>query len=487
MSSVVDLAQSVAVTTADRHDDTHPYNPEAEQLLLGTLLYNNAPFEKVSEFLRAEHFVNPIHQEIYTAIQRFIERGHVADPVTLKGYFDQHAKSAEIQPYLVTLATNANHIIDVEHYARIIYDLFLRRQLITLGSEVVVEARRMDTDKTTDEQISDIEQKLFYLATQQDSQRSALPFKAALTEAIQTAKKAFQSDRKIVGVTSGLKSVDDYLGGFHNSDLIILAGRPSMGKTALATTIAFNSAKAHLEKRVEGAGVLFFSLEMSAEQLATRLLAAEAQVSSEKIRRGELTNDSFERFIEISRNLENMNLFIDDTPALSVSSLRSRARRLKRQHDIGFIIIDYLQLLTTGRHSGDNRVNEISEISRSLKAIAKELGVPIIALSQLSRAVEQRDDKRPQLADLRESGSIEQDADVVLFVYREEYYLARKEPNTEDTKKYSEWTERLQKVASTAEVIIGKQRHGPVGTVRLHFDGRFTRFSNLDQTYQETY
>lgn len=487
MSSVVDLAQGVAVTTADRHDDTHPYNPEAEQLLLGTLLYNNAPFEKVSEFLRAEHFVNPIHQEIYTAIQRFIERGHVADPVTLKGYFDQHAKSADIQPYLVTLATNANHIIDVEHYARIIYDLFLRRQLITLGSEVVVEARRMDTDKTTDEQISDIEQKLFYLATQQDSQRSALPFKAALTEAIQTAKKAFQSDRKIVGVTSGLKSVDDYLGGFHNSDLIILAGRPSMGKTALATTIAFNSAKAHLEKRVEGAGVLFFSLEMSAEQLATRLLAAEAQVSSEKIRRGELTNDSFERFIEISRNLENMNLFIDDTPALSVSSLRSRARRLKRQHDIGFIIIDYLQLLTTGRHSGDNRVNEISEISRSLKAIAKELGVPIIALSQLSRAVEQRDDKRPQLADLRESGSIEQDADVVLFVYREEYYLARKEPNTEDTKKYSEWTERLQKVASTAEVIIGKQRHGPVGTVRLHFDGRFTRFSNLDQTYQETY
>jgi replicative DNA helicase len=260
-----------------------------------------------------------------------------------------------------------------------------------------------------------------------------------------------------------------------------------MGKTALATTIAFNSAKAHLENRVEGAGVLFFSLEMSAEQLATRLLAAEAQVSSEKIRRGELTSASFERFIEISRHLENMNLFIDDTPALSVSSLRSRARRLKRQHNIGFIIIDYLQLLTTGRHSGDNRVNEISEISRSLKAIAKELNVPIIALSQLSRAVEQRDDKRPQLADLRESGSIEQDADVVMFVYREEYYLARKEPNVEDIKKYNEWTDRLQKVANTAEVIVGKQRHGPVGTVRLHFDGRFTRFSNLDQTYQEIY
>jgi replicative DNA helicase len=487
MSSVVDITQTIPVTTADRHEDSSPYNPEAEQLLLGTLLYNNAPFEKVSEFLKSDHFVNPVHQEIYTSIQRFIERGHVADPITLKGYFAQHADSADIQSYLINLAANANHIIDVEHYARIIYDLFLRRQLITLGSEVVTEARRMDTEKTTDEQISDIEQKLFYLATQQDSQRSALPFKAALTEAIKTAKKAFQSDRKIVGVTSGLKSVDDYLGGFHNSDLIILAGRPSMGKTALATTIAFNSAKAHLEKRVEGAGVLFFSLEMSAEQLATRLLAAEAQVSSEKIRRGELTNESFERFIEISRNLESMNLFIDDTPALSVSSLRSRARRLKRQHDIGFIIIDYLQLLTTGRHSGDNRVNEISEISRSLKAIAKELNVPIIALSQLSRAVEQRDDKRPQLADLRESGSIEQDADVVMFVYREEYYLARKEPNVEDIKKYNEWTDRIKTVANTAEVIIGKQRHGPVGTVRLHFDGRYTRFSNLDQTYQDVY
>jgi len=487
MSSVVDITQTIPVTTADRHEDSSPYNPEAEQLLLGTLLYNNAPFEKVSEFLKSDHFVNPVHQEIYTSIQRFIERGHVADPITLKGYFSQHTDADEIQSYLINLAANANHIIDVEHYARIIYDLFLRRQLITLGSEVVTEARRMDTEKTTDEQISDIEQKLFYLATQQDSQRSALPFKAALTEAIKTAKKAFQSDRKIVGVTSGLKSVDDYLGGFHNSDLIILAGRPSMGKTALATTIAFNSAKAHLEKRVEGAGVLFFSLEMSAEQLATRLLAAEAQVSSEKIRRGELTNESFERFIEISRNLENMNLFIDDTPALSVSSLRSRARRLKRQHDIGFIIIDYLQLLTTGRHSGDNRVNEISEISRSLKAIAKELNVPIIALSQLSRAVEQRDDKRPQLADLRESGSIEQDADVVMFVYREEYYLARKEPNVEDIKKYNEWTDRIKTVANTAEVIIGKQRHGPVGTVRLHFDGRYTRFSNLDQTYQDVY
>lgn len=464
-----------------------PHNEEAEQLLLGTLLYNNAPFEKISEFLRPNHFLNATHKEIYDAIQKYIERGHVADPITLKSYFANHARADEMQGYLVGLAANANQIIDVEHYARLIYELFLRRELIALGSEIVNDARKTEADETISEQISAVEQKLFYLATQQDSERSVLSFKSALAEAINTAKKAFQSDRKIVGVTSGLKSVDDYLGGFHSSDLIILAGRPSMGKTALATSVAFNAAKAHLEKRVEGAGVLFFSLEMSAEQLATRLLSAEAQVPSEKIRRGELTSESFERFIEISRHLESMNLFIDDTPALSVSSLRARARRLKRQHDIGFIVIDYLQLLTTGRHGGDNRVNEISEISRSLKAIAKELNVPIVALSQLSRAVEQRDDKRPQLADLRESGSIEQDADVVMFVYREEYYLARKEPNQEDVKKYTEWSERLQKVANTAELIIGKQRHGPVGTVRLHFDGKFTRFSNLDQTYQDAY
>lgn len=471
----------------DNDQGSIPENHEVESLLLGTLLYNNAPFERVSEFLKAEHFANDLHQEIYKAIQRLIDRGHVADPITIKSYFAAHEDQEQIYSYILVLATNANQIINVEHYAEIIYDLFLRRQLIALGTDVVNNARVVHSETQAEGQIQNAEEKLFILGERLQSQRAALPFKAALTEAINTAKKAFQSDRKIVGVTSGLKSVDDYLGGFHNSDLVILAGRPSMGKTALATTIAFNAAKAHLEKRVEGAGVLFFSLEMSAEQLATRLLASESQVSSEKIRRGELTSASFERFIEVSRELENMNLFIDDTPALSVSSLRSRARRLKRQHNIGFIIIDYLQLLTTGRHGGDNRVNEISEISRSLKAIAKELSVPIIALSQLSRAVEQRDDKRPQLSDLRESGSIEQDADVVLFVYREEYYLARKEPNIEDIKKYNEWTDRLQKVASTAEVIIGKQRHGPVGTVRLHFDGRFTRFSNLDQTYQEVY
>lgn len=487
MSPVVDYGHTSSVGSDQLPREDLPHNSEAEQLILGTLLYNNAPLERISDFLKPDHFSTPLHREIFQAIQKTIERGYVADPITLKGYFSQHEGAEDIQKYLVSIASSSTQIIDVEHYARIIYDLFLRRELIALGSDVVVEARKLDHEKSTEEQIATIEQELFQLASKNGSEKGPMSFSSALAEAVQTAKKAFQSDRKIVGVTSGLTSIDDYLGGFHNSDLLILAGRPSMGKTALATSLAFNAAKAHLEKRVEGAGVLFFSLEMSAEQLATRLLAAESQVSSEKIRRGELNSANFEKFIEVSRELENMNLFIDDTPALSVSALRSRARRLKRQHDIGFIIIDYLQLLTTGRHGGDNRVNEISEISRSLKAIAKELNVPIIALSQLSRAVEQRDDKRPQLADLRESGSIEQDADVVMFVYREEYYLSRKEPDVEDVKKYNEWTDKLQKVANTAEVIIGKQRHGPVGTVRLHFDGRYTRFSNLDQTHQDVY
>jgi replicative DNA helicase len=458
------------------------HNKEAEQLLLGSLLFNNAALENVQEILKAEHFSDSLHKKIFSAICRISERGQVADPITLKGYFSDVKDPGLVDAYLIDLVSNTSSIIDVLHYAKVIYELYLRRELVDIGSEIATNVRHLDDNRTVQEHIEEAEQHLFQLTSQQaDKRKTALPFRQALSEAILTAKKAFQSDRKIVGVTSGLTNLDNYLGGFHNSDLIILAGRPSMGKTALATTIAFNAAKAHLDQKVEGAGVLFFSLEMSSEQLATRLLASETQVASDKIRRGELTNTCFEKFIEVSRDLENMNLFIDDTPALSISALRSRARRIKRQHDIGFIIIDYLQLLTSGKNSGgDNRVNEISDISRGLKAIAKELNVPIIALSQLSRAVEQRDDKRPQLSDLRESGSIEQDADVVMFVYREEYYLSRKEPDQSDPKKYSEWKDRMAAAANTAEVIIGKQRHGSIGTVRLQYEGRFTKFSNLD-------
>lgn len=457
-----------------------PHNYEAEQALLGALLHNNSPLERISETLKSDHFSDVLHQEIYAAIVRLVDKGQVADPITLQAFFSQHENASDIKSYLIDLATNVGQIINIENYAGLVYDLYLRRQLINLGEDVVQGARVFSLDLTTSDQIESIEQRLFNLAAQNEKSSGAKSFADSLAEAIHTAKRAFQSDRKIVGVTSGLSRLDTWLGGFHPSDLIILAGRPSMGKTALATNIAFNAAKSALQNKVEGAGVLFFSLEMSAEQLATRLLASESKVPSEKIRRGELNQDSFERFLTISSELEKMKLFIDDTPALSVSSLRARARRLKRQHNIGMIVIDYLQLLTTGRHSGDNRVNEISEISRGLKAIAKELNVPVIALSQLSRAVEQRDDKRPQLSDLRESGSIEQDADVVMFVYREEYYLARKIPS-EDDKKYQEWTAKMTKLKNVGEVIIAKQRHGPIGQVSLHFDSQFTKFSNLEE------
>lgn len=456
-----------------------PYNEEAEQVLLGSLLYNNTLFKSISEFLKADHFVNTHHQEIYTAIERYYDRDQIADPITLKSYFKDHPNSKVITDYLIELASNATQIIDVGEYGKIIYDLYLRRELIDLGTSVVIEAKKTNTEKSTDDQISDIEGKLLFISMQRPIKNSTIKFRSALTQSLQTAKKAFISDRKIVGITSGLKDLDEYLGGFHNSDLIILAGRPSMGKTALATTIAFNAAQAHMAKQSEGCGVLFFSLEMSAEQLATRLLASESNLPSDKIRRGEINNSNFERFIEVSRKLENLDLYIDDTPSLTIPNLRSIARTNKKNHNIGLIIIDYLQLLTTGRPSSENRVNDISEISRSLKSIAKELNTPIIALSQLSRALESREDKKPFLSDLRESGSIEQDADVVMFVYREEYYLSRKQPDEGDIVKYNAWRDRFNMVADTADIIIGKQRHGPIGTVKLKFDGRFTKFSDL--------
>ncbi len=459
-----------------------PYNEEVEQVLIGSLLYNNTLFKSISDFLKADHFVNSYHKEIYTAIERYYERNQIADPITLKSYFKDHTNSKLITDYLIDLASNANQIIDVGEYGKIIYDLYLRRELIDLGTSVVIEAKKVNTDKSTDDQISDIEGKLLSISMQRPIKNSTIKFRSALTQSLQTAKKAFISDRKIVGITSGLKDLDEYLGGFHNSDLIILAGRPSMGKTALATTIAFNAAQSKMANQSEGCGVLFFSLEMSSEQLATRLLASESNLPSDKIRRGEINNSNFERFIEVSRQLENLDLYIDDTPSLTIPNLRSIARTNKKNNNIGLIIIDYLQLLTTGRTSSENRVNDISEISRSLKSIAKELNTPIIALSQLSRALESREDKKPFLSDLRESGSIEQDADVVMFVYREEYYLSRKQPDEGDIVKYNAWRDRFNIVADTADIIIGKQRHGPIGTVKLKFDGRFTKFSDLPST-----
>ncbi len=457
-----------------------PHSLEAEQALLGALLHNNLAFEKVAEFLRPEHFSDSSHGRIFEAISHLISRGHIADPITLKEYFDRDNALSEVGggQYLAQLAASVVSIINTEDYGRKIHDFYLRRQLIDVGEGVVNDAHTYDLEVSASDQIEVAEKKLFDLATVGQQERGLQTFSSALKQALISAEVAYKRDSHVVGVTSGFKKMDECLGGFHPSDLIILAGRPSMGKTALATNLAFNAALATLDKQ-EGAPVAFFSLEMSSEQLANRILGQEAGLSSDLIRRGDIGKSDFPRLVEVSNRLNSLPFFIDDTPALSVPALRTRARRLKRQEGLGMIVIDYLQLLSSpGKKSSENRVQELSEITRNLKALAKELNVPVIALSQLSRAVEQRDDKRPQLSDLRESGSIEQDADVVMFVYRDEYYLARKQPTGSD-EKVAEWQNALNAVTNIAEVIIAKQRHGPIGIIKLHFEGRLTKFSDL--------
>ncbi len=457
-----------------------PKNYEAEQALLGALLHNNASFEKVSEFLEHDHFADPMHGRIYEAIGLLIGQGHVADPITLKDYFINNNALEDVGgwKYLVTLAASVVSVLNTHEYGRLVYDLYLRRKLIALGEDIVNDAHTPSLEETAHDQMEKVEQQLFDLATTGNFDRGIHTFASALTMALENAEAAFKRDSHVVGVTSGLEDMDKWLGGLHPSDLIILAGRPSMGKTALATNIAYNAACAQLKNK-DGAAVAFFSLEMSAEQLATRILAQETAVGSDRIRRGEISKEDFVKFTEVSRTLSQLPIYIDDSPALSISALRTRARRLMRQKKIGLIVIDYLQLLhVSGSKKIDGRVQEISEISRALKAIAKELNVPVLALSQLSRAVEQRDDKRPQLADLRESGSIEQDADVVLFIFREEYYESRRKP-PEDTEKHMQWVQKMNQIYNKAEVIVAKHRHGAVGTVNLFFDAKVTKFGNL--------
>ena len=474
-----------------------PHNFEAEQALLGAVLINNAAYQRVAEFLRPEHFADPLHGKIYDSLSRLIERGQIVSAITLKTYFEQDddMKTAGGAAYLARLAAASVHVIDAAAFGRTVHDLYLRRQLIDLGEGVVNGAFAGDVDETALAQIETAEKKLYDLASSGQIEGGFKPFRAALTEATVAAEAAYHRVGQLTGVASGLFQLDQLLGGLHKSDLIILAGRPSMGKTALATNIAFHAAKAYREehgadgraKAVDGAVVGFFSLEMSSEQLATRILAEQAMVPSEKIRKGELISSDFDKVLSISHELEHLNLFIDDTPALSIAALRTRARRLKRTHGLGLLVVDYLQLLTpSGKSRQENRVQEVSEITRGLKTLAKELDVPVLALSQLSRAVEQREDKRPQLADLRESGSIEQDADVVMFVYREEYYLTRSEPTRraeESDQRFNErhdgWKQRCEDTYGKAEVIVAKQRHGPTGVVRLSFDGSITKFDNL--------
>ena len=469
-----------------------PHNYEAEMALLGAILANNLTFDKVNEFLRPDHFADALHGRIYEAAGKLIERGQIANALTLKSLFDQDPALLEHggAQYLARLAASVVTIINAEDYGRAIHDLHLRRQLIDLGEVMVNTAHDHDLDLPATGQIETAEEKLFRLAETGDTENGLRPLTEALTGAINMAEAAVKREGHVTGVTTGLVDLDKKLGGLQPSDLVILAGRPSMGKTALATNIAFNAALAHKLAPENGGRVAFFSLEMSAEQLATRILAEQTGISSDRIRRGEISrDDDFSRLVIAAQDLQTLPMHIDDTPGLSVPAMRTRARRLKRRHGLGLIVVDYLQLMRSpaGLRS-ENRVQEVSEITRGLKAIAKELEVPVLALSQLSRAVEQRDDKRPQLADLRESGSIEQAADVVMFIFREQYYHERGEPKQRDdessekfAERHSRWLERGERVHNVAEVNIAKQRHGPIGTVELYFDGMVTKFGNLSR------
>jgi replicative DNA helicase len=476
-------------TTEEAMIRKQPYNLLAEQAVLGAILTNNETLHKIADFLESNHFYEPVHQRIYRTIQTFMERGLAATPISLKNVFDKDEALQDLDGagYLARLVGMVTSVINIHSYARTIYDLALRRELISLGEDVVNNAFEDDPDLTADKQVEEAEQRLFNLASTGTMDKGFQALKMSLTEALARAELAYKRDEAISGIPTRLDDFDHLLGGFQNSDLLILAGRPSMGKTALAINFAMNACKALLEEykkdpAIPGSvppGVGFFSLEMSSEQLAGRMLAMETGINASKLRIGNFTEEEFALLVKGNKSLYDMPFFIDDTPALSISALRTRARRLKRQHNLALLVVDYLQLVRgTSKSSEGNRVQEVSEITQGLKAIAKELDIPVIALSQLSRAVESREDKRPQLSDLRESGSIEQDADIVMFIYREEYYLSRTQPPEEDQAKHSDWQEKMNRVMNRADVIIAKQRHGPIGTVTLHFDANTTRFSN---------
>jgi len=467
-----------------------PYDTEAEQALLGAILNNNAAIDKVIDFLKPEYFADSSHRKIFENCVAMSERGDTADPITLKRIMDGTPELERVggPNYLLQLANSVIGIINTEQYGRLIHDLYIRRQLISVGEEVVNDAFDEIADLSAEDQIRKAEESLYSLATTGETSKSFTTFATALTQSLNMADVAMKSSG-LSGVTTGLDDLDKLLGGLHNSDLVILAGRPGMGKTALSTTIAYNAAYSKMQDpQGPGAVTAFFSMEMSAEQLATRLLSNEAQIPGHRMRTGKIDKDEFFKLAAAVRDLERVPLFIDDTPGLSVGAIRTRARRLKRQHNLGMIVVDYLQLLSPGvanKYAG-NRVQELSEMTRGLKILAKELHVPVIVLSQLSRAVESRDDKRPQLSDLRESGSIEQDADMVMFVYRDHYYKKARQPQKKEGENeetfqanLAQWEEELARVEHVSECIVAKQRHGPTDTVKLHFNGEFTTFGNL--------
>jgi replicative DNA helicase len=474
-------------------------NFDAEIAVIGCLLWDNKSYEKIADFLIEDHFIDLNNKNIFKTIKRLLDKNILVTPITLKNYLEENDKdSFDNYTYLNQIKDSAPSTQNAYQYARLLYDLHIKRSLIGIGKNIIQDTISNEEDLEGINLIENAENDLYNLSQTGNSDRKYSLFGEALKKAIDVIDQSFKREGKIAGLPSGLKDLDKKLGGFHNSDLIIIAGRPSMGKTALGTNIAFNAAKKFKEKEdefgnkttIDGGKIAFFSLEMSSEQLATRVLAEQSKISGDKMRKAELNKEDFKKIAKVSSELENLNLVIDDNPILTIPSLRARARRLKRLYDIDMIIIDYLQLMSGSQNvRNDGRVQEISEITRGLKAIAKELNIPIIALSQLSRQVEQREDKRPQLADLRESGTIEQDSDVVMFIFRESYYLERMEPikkpdeqNDRYNERHQRWRELCESRYNIADIIIAKHRHGPTGAIKTHFDPNFTKFSDLTRT-----
>ena len=457
-----------------------PCNIEAEQALIGSILVSNDIYDEVTAIIDSKKFFDPIHTKIYETIEKLIAKGLLANPITLKNFFENNEGLKELggQEYLIKITRFSTSIKQAIDYANIIQEMHVRRELIKISESVLNEASTNNQITTGEEIIQNAEKSLFDLAERGHFNRSFLKFESALKQTIEMARSAYQNEEGIVGVPTGLTDLDTRLGGLHKQDLVIIAGRPSMGKTALATNIAFHAAK-NIEKKGTKSTVAFFSLEMSSEQLATRILSEQSKIRSNDIRRGKVSEKEFEQFIETSKNIFELPLYIDETPAITISAISNRSRRIKRLFGLELIVVDYIQLMKSIGKKEFNRVQEISEITQGLKALAKELNVPVLALSQLSRQVEQRDNKKPQLSDLRESGSIEQDADVVMFVYREAYYLENKEP-TLGSVEHAEWQQKMDEISRLADIMIGKQRHGPTGNVKVEFEAMYTKFKDLD-------
>ncbi len=471
---------SIPIKIYPNKEKKMPCNIEAEQTVIGSILVSNEIYDEINSIIDAQKFFDPVHVKIFNIIEDLISKGLLANPITLKNYFENNDGLKQLggQEYLIKITKFSTSVKQAIDYANIVHEMHVRRELIKISETVLSDSSNKDSVSSGEKIIEDTEKSLFDLAERGHFSRSFLKFDNALKQTIEMATNAYQNDEGIVGVPTGLTDLDARLGGMHKSDLIIIAGRPSMGKTALATNIAFHAAQ-NIQKKNLKSSVAFFSLEMSSEQLSTRILSEQSKIRSNDIRRGKVAEKEFEQFIETSKNISDLPLYIDETPAITIAAISNRSRRIKRLFGLDLIVVDYIQLMKSGNIRNDGRVQEISEITQGLKALAKQLNVPVLALSQLSRQVEQRDDKKPQLSDLRESGSIEQDADVVMFVFREAYYLEKKEPNTGSIE-HAEWRTKMDEISHLAEIMIGKQRHGPTGNVKVEFEAQYTKFKDLE-------